>query len=107
MRSDRSKGSDQSQRSRCSTEALRCRHPPEAVFAGTASTPGGNRQLNFALHTIALTRLRMHRETQIYIARKSAEGKSHKEVMRCLKRQLSNVIYRQLLIDVKEVAIAA
>lgn len=69
--------------------------------------PGGNRQLNFALHTVALTRLRMHRETRAYIERKSAEGKSHKEVMRCLKRQLSNVIYRQLLSDVKGVAIAA
>ena len=44
-----------------------------SIFAGTASTPVA-RPLNFALHTVGLTRLRMHRETRVYIERKSAEG---------------------------------
>ena len=47
---------------------------------------GGNRQINAAIHRVAVTRLRCHAETQDYIARKRAEGKSTKEANRCLKR---------------------
>ena len=46
---------------------------------------GGNRQLNRALHVIAITRGRIDPETRAYLARKEAEGKSRIEAMRCLK----------------------
>jgi transposase len=41
------------------------------------------------------------------MARQREAGKSHKEAMRCLKRQLSNVVYRHLLADAKTVDLAA
>jgi transposase len=64
---------------------------------------GGNRQLNYALHTMALARCRGDEDTKAYIARLHREGKSAKEAMRCLKRQLSNVVFRQLVTDLQPV----
>jgi transposase len=58
---------------------------------------GGDRQLNRALHVIALTRSRLDPETRAYLARKRAEGKSNREAMRCLKRHLARRFYRLLL----------
>jgi transposase len=58
---------------------------------------GGNRQLNHALHVIAITRSRVDPETRAYLAKKRAEGKSHREAMRCLKRHLARRFYRLLL----------
>jgi transposase len=88
------------------------RFPTEASFAhqaGTAPIPassgnrtrhrlhrGGDRQLNRALHTIAITRARLDPETQDYIQRKLAEGKTRKEAIRCLKRHLARRFYRLL-----------
>ncbi len=57
---------------------------------------GGNRQLNATIHRIAITRLRCHPETQDYIARKRAEGKSTKEAIRCLKRHLTRRLWHLL-----------
>src|SRR4051794_37824841 len=57
---------------------------------------GGNRQINAAIHRVAVTRLRCHAETQDYIARKRAEGKSTKEAIRCLKRHLARRIWHLL-----------
>jgi transposase len=57
---------------------------------------GGNRQLNTAVHRIALTRARCHPETQDYLARKRAEGKTGLEAMRCLKRHLTRRIWHLL-----------
>jgi transposase len=57
---------------------------------------GGNRQINATIHRIAVTRLRCHPETQDYIARKRAEGKSTKEAIRCLKRHLTRRVWRPL-----------
>jgi transposase len=57
---------------------------------------GGNRQINATIHRIAVTRLRCHAETQDYIARKRAEGKSTKEAIRCLKRHLARRIWHLL-----------
>ena len=57
---------------------------------------GGNRQINATIHRIAVTRLRCHPETQDYIARKRAEGKSTKEAIRCLKRHLTRRIWHLL-----------
>jgi len=57
---------------------------------------GGNRQLNTTIHRIALTRARCHPETQDYLARKRAEGKTGLEAMRCLKRHLTRRIWHLL-----------
>jgi transposase len=57
---------------------------------------GGNRQINTTIHRIALTRARCHPETQDYIARKRAEGKTGLEAMRCLKRHLARRIWHLL-----------
>jgi len=57
---------------------------------------GGNRQVNATIHRIAVTRLRCHAETQDYIARKRAEGKSTKDAIRCLKRHLTRRIWHLL-----------
>jgi transposase len=57
---------------------------------------GGNRRLNTAIHRIALTRARCHPETQDYLARKRAEGKTGLEAMRCLKRHLTRRIWHLL-----------
>jgi transposase len=57
---------------------------------------GGDRQLNRALHTIAITRARVDPETRAYLARKLAEGKTRKEAIRCLKRHLARRFYRLL-----------
>ena len=56
----------------------------------------GNRQLNCALHRIAVTQGRCHPPARDYLARKQAEGKSRKEALRCLKRHLARVVYRTL-----------
>jgi transposase len=56
----------------------------------------GNRQLNAALHRIALTQLRMHEPAQAFVARKRAEGKSTREALRCLKRHLARIVWREL-----------
>jgi transposase len=60
---------------------------------------GGNRQLNYALYMMALARRRGHPDTRSYIERLRQQGKSDKEALRCLKRQLSNVVFRQLVSD--------
>jgi transposase len=57
---------------------------------------GGDRQLNCALHRIALTRKQFHAETAAYYERLLARGKSKREAMRCLKRMLARHFYRQL-----------
>jgi Transposase IS116/IS110/IS902 family len=57
---------------------------------------GGNRQINATIHRIALTRPRCHPETQDYIARKRAEGKTTKEAIRCRKRHLTRRLWHPL-----------
>ncbi len=68
---------------------------------------GGNRQLNWALHYIALVQCLITPEAQAYMARQREAGKSHKEAMRCLKRHLSNLVYRHLEADARTVNLAA
>ena len=60
---------------------------------------GGNRRLNYAIHIMALTQLRVDPRARAYIARRRADGKSTPEAMRSLKRHLSDVVYRQLRND--------
>ena len=59
----------------------------------------GDRQLNSCLHITAITQIRHTTPGRAYYQRKRAAGKSHKEALRCLKRRLSDVIYRQLVSD--------
>ena len=62
---------------------------------------GGNRQLNRCLYLIALTEIRCDTEGRAYYRRKRAEGKTKPEALRCLKRRLSDNIYRQLHHDLR------
>jgi transposase len=60
----------------------------------------GNRRINHALHMMAVTQIRQPDSPgRDYYARKRVEGKTPKEALRCLKRRLSDVVYRQLVAD--------
>ena len=59
----------------------------------------GDRQLNSCLHIMAITQIRHDTPGRAYYQRKRAAGKSHREALRCLKRQLSDAVYRQLARD--------
>ncbi len=54
---------------------------------------GGDRMANSALWRIALVRMRCHAPTKAYIARRTAEGKTKTEIMRCLKRYIARETY--------------
>ncbi|SDH68237.1 IS110 family transposase, partial [Pseudonocardia oroxyli] len=55
---------------------------------------GGHRQANAALHRILVVRMRFHEPTIAYVERRSHEGRTKKEILRCLKRHLVREIYR-------------
>ena len=57
---------------------------------------GGDRQANSALWTIAMTRLACDPRTKAYAAQRTAEGKTKKEIIRCLKRYIAREIYKTL-----------
>jgi len=59
----------------------------------------GNRRMNRMLHIAATTQIRLETEGRAYYRRKLAAGKTRMEAMRCLKRRISDTIYRQLLAD--------
>jgi transposase len=60
----------------------------------------GNRRLNHAIHMAAITQIsHAHSDGQAYYQRKIAEGKTHKEALRCLKRRISDAIYARLRAD--------
>ena len=56
----------------------------------------GNRQLNAALHRIAITQMRAHEPARAFMARKRAEGKGTREALRCLKRHLARTVWQTL-----------
>jgi transposase len=56
----------------------------------------GDRQLNRALHTIAVSRLRYDPDTRAYAERRRTEGKTDPEIRRCLKRYITRQLHRQL-----------
>jgi transposase len=61
---------------------------------------GGNREANRALYTlymICLARMRGDPRTQEYLARRTQEGKSKREIVRCLKRYVAREVYRVLI----------
>jgi transposase len=88
----------------------RCRSDAAfAMLAGAAPIPAssgqtqrhrlnraGDRQLNRALHTVMLSRRQHDQPTRDYVERRRAEGKTNREINRCLKRYISRQLYRQL-----------
>lgn len=80
-----------------------------AMLAGVAPIPAssglrtrhrlnrtGDRQLNRALHVVALSRTRYHQPTRDYVERRRAQGKTDREIRRCLKRYIARDLFRQL-----------
>ena len=59
----------------------------------------GNRRINHMIHIAAVTQLRLDTDGRAYYRRKRAEGKKPLEALRCLKRRISDAVYRQLLAD--------
>ena len=53
----------------------------------------GNRQANCALHRIVICRLRRHQQTRDYVERRTAEGRTMKEILRCLKRFVAREVF--------------
>lgn len=88
----------------------RCRDDAAfAMLAGAAPIPAssgktvryrlnrsGDRQLNRALHTVVLSRLHRDQRTRAYAERRRAEGKTDREIKRCLKRYIARELYRRL-----------
>ena len=68
----------------------------------------GNRRLNHAIHMAAITQIRYrHSDGRAYYDRKLAEGKTHKEALRSLKRRISDAIFARLQADARPAAAAA
>ncbi len=92
------------------SHAGRCRN--DAAFAKLAGTSpleassgqttrhrlnrGGDRALNKAIHVIANTRMRIDPATQAYVLRRRAQGKSDREIRRCIKRYVTRQLFRAL-----------
>jgi transposase len=91
------------------------RFPTKAHFASYAGTApveassgdvvrhrlslAGNRKLNYALHMVAVCQARSEARGGAYYRKKIGEGKSRKEALRCLKRRVSDVVFRSLVTD--------
>ena len=67
----------------------------------------GNRQLNAALHRIAVTQMRIHEDARAYLERRMGMGNTKTEAIRALKRKLSDVVFRALLADADTTSSAA
>jgi transposase len=66
--------------------------------------PGGDRDANRTLYLIAVVRLRYCQRTRAYATRRTSEGKSKKEIIRCLKRYIAREVYYTLRADLKDLA---
>jgi transposase len=62
---------------------------------------GGNRRLNRALYVVAITQARSDHPGRAYVVHKQRQGKTRREALRCLKRRISDAIYRQLQADLQ------
>ena len=94
------------------------RFPTKAHFASYAGTApveassgevvrhrlslAGNRKLNYALHMVAVCQARSDARGGGYYRKKIDEGKSRKEALRCLKRRVSDAVYKNLVADLQE-----
>ncbi len=61
----------------------------------------GNRKLNNALHMVAVCQARSDARDSTYFRKKIAKGKSRKEALRCLKRRISDAVFKSLLADLQ------
>ena len=93
--------------SRFKSEAAFARHAgiaPIPVWSGNTKgrvrlTRSGNRQLNAAIHRIAVTQIRLDGLGKTYYEKKKAEGMSTPEALRCLKRRLARIVFNHLTTD--------
>ena len=99
------------------------RFPTKAHFASYAGTApveassgevvrhrlslAGNRHLNYALHMVATCQARSDDRGGAYDRKKMAEGKSRKEALRCLKRRISDAVFKSLMADLEEPSCSA
>jgi hypothetical protein len=102
QRSLASTASSPSTRSPGTTALRRFRSGPGTANDRLSRT--GNRQLNAALHRIALTRARYHPDAILFTERRVSGGDSGKEAVRALKRRLSDVVYRAMTADLEAIA---
>jgi transposase len=72
------------------------RRRPDSRVTRHRLNPGGDRRANHALWRIVFTRLGSHPATRAYAERRTAEGKSKAEIIRCLKRYAAREVYRHL-----------
>jgi transposase len=92
---------------RFKSEAAFARHAgiaPIPVWSGNTAgrvrlTRSGNRQLNAAVHRIAVTQIRLNGLGKAYYLKKKAEGMSTPEALRCLKRRLTRIVFHHLTTD--------
>lgn len=92
---------------RFKSEAAFARHAgiaPIPVWSGNTAgrvrlTRSGNRQLNAAIHRIAVTQIRLDGLGRAYYEKKKAEGMSTAEALRCLKRRLARIVFHHLTTD--------
>lgn len=75
-----------------------------ADTGGLRAARSGNRQLNQALHKIAIVQVRMGGPGQVYYRRRVDGGDTSPTALRCLKRKIARVVYRRLLIDSQRAA---
>jgi hypothetical protein len=97
---------DHPERLRCeAARAHLCGVAPIPASSGKVTrwrlNPGGDRQANHALWRIVITRMSSHPATRDYVARRSKEGLSKPEIIRCLKRYVARQVYRQLRAPVR------
>lgn len=93
--------------SRFKSEAAFARHAgiaPIPVWSGSTTgrvrlTRSGNRQLNAAIHRIAVTQIRLDGPGRTYYQKKKAEGKTTAEALRCLKRRIARTVFNHLTTD--------
>src|ERR1035437_8571861 len=91
--------------------AMLCGASPVEASSGKVTrhrlNRGGDREANCALYHIVMVRLRWHQPTKDYMARRTTEGKSKREIIRCLKRYVAREIYAVLRsMQLSDVAIA-
>ncbi len=83
--------------------------PIEVSSAGVVRhrlSRGDDRQLNYALHMVAICQISRDTEGQAYYRRKLAEGKSKREALRSLKRRISDTVFKKLLADLDGAVLA-
>ncbi len=86
--------------------AALCGASPIPISSGRRNrhrlNPGGDRDANRTLHMIAVVRLRYCQRTRAYAQRRTTEGKTKPEIIRCLKRYIARETYRTLLSDLAD-----